>query len=60
VIEATLAGGGGISHHHGIGRVRRDFIRREIGPAGVEVLRAVQAALDPANIMNPGVLIPDV
>jgi len=60
VMEATLAGGGGISHHHGIGRVRRDFLSREIGPAGVEILRAVQAALDPANIMNPGVLIPDV
>ena len=60
VIEATLDGGGGISHHHGIGRVRRDFIQREIGPAGVDILRAVQAALDPENIMNPGVLIPDV
>jgi FAD/FMN-containing dehydrogenase len=25
----------------------------------VDILRAVQAALDPASIMNPGVLIPD-
>ena len=30
----------------------------ELGDAGVGVLRAVKAALDPQNLMNPGVLIP--
>jgi len=59
IIEATSAGGGGISHHHGIGRVRRDWLPLEIGGPGVSVLRALKAALDPTGFMNPGVLIPD-
>ncbi len=59
-MEATVSHGGGISHHHGIGRVRRDWMERESGPAGVGLLKDIKKALDPANFMNPGVLIPDV
>ncbi len=56
---ATVECGAGISHPHGIGRVRRPWMADEHGDAGVDVLRAVKAALDPDNLMNPGVLIPD-
>ena len=58
VIRATLACGGGIAHHHGIGRVRREFLAEEIGDAGVGVLRALKRALDPDDLLNPGVLVP--
>lgn len=56
-MEATIAAGGSISHHHGIGRVRRAWLERELGEEGLAVLRAVKAALDPNGIMNPGVLL---
>ncbi len=59
VMHATLAEGGGIAHHHGIGRVRRGFLGDELGPAGLAVLRAVKRALDPDGLLNPGVLLPD-
>jgi alkyldihydroxyacetonephosphate synthase len=58
-LEATLAAGGGIAHHHGIGRVRREALRQELGPAGVAILRALKRTLDPDGLLNPGVLIPD-
>jgi alkyldihydroxyacetonephosphate synthase len=58
VLRATADGGGGVSHHHGIGRVRRDWLERDVGPAGVHALRAVRGALDPQGMMNPGVLLP--
>jgi alkyldihydroxyacetonephosphate synthase len=58
-MEATHAAGGGIAHHHGVGRVRRDFMPLEIGETGVEVLRAIKRALDPQGLLNPGVLIPE-
>ncbi|TFE49858.1 FAD-binding oxidoreductase [Streptomyces sp. ICN441] len=56
--DAILASGGTISHHHGVGTDHRDWFTREIGPVGVRVLQAVKAELDPAGILNPGVLIP--
>jgi alkyldihydroxyacetonephosphate synthase len=58
-MNATLSVGGGISHHHGIGRVRRALLSQEIGETGVEVLRAVKRALDPDSLLNPGALLPD-
>jgi alkyldihydroxyacetonephosphate synthase len=58
VLDATVAHGGGIAHHHGIGRVRAARLVEEIGPAGLAVLRAVKRALDPDDLLNPGALLP--
>jgi alkyldihydroxyacetonephosphate synthase len=57
-MQATLRHGGGIAHHHGIGRVRRAWMRDEWGDAGVGLLRALKRALDPDGLLNPGVLLP--
>jgi alkyldihydroxyacetonephosphate synthase len=59
IMQATADGGGSLSHHHGIGRVRRDYLPLELSEPGVALLRRLKAALDPAGVMNPGVLIPD-
>jgi alkyldihydroxyacetonephosphate synthase len=56
--EAILAAGGTISHHHGVGTDHRDWYVREAGPLGVDALRAVKRRLDPAGLLNPGVLLP--
>ncbi|MCQ4079545.1 FAD-binding protein [Streptomyces sp. RB6PN25] len=56
--EAILQHGGTISHHHGVGTDHLPWYTREIGPIGAEVLRAVKATLDPAGILNPGILVP--
>lgn len=55
--DAILAEGGSITHHHGVGTDHRDHYRREIGPLAIEALRAVKDTLDPAGILNPGVLL---
>ncbi|MEM9730160.1 MAG: FAD-binding oxidoreductase [Myxococcota bacterium] len=59
VLEATAKNGGGISHHHGIGRIRKPFLAHDLGPNGVALLRKLKAAVDPSGLMNPGNLIPD-
>ncbi|MUN36329.1 FAD-binding oxidoreductase [Actinomadura litoris] len=56
--EAILAAGGTISHHHGVGTDHRDWYAREAGPLGAALLRAVKERLDPAGVLNPGVLVP--
>ncbi|MFC4590391.1 FAD-binding oxidoreductase [Sphaerisporangium corydalis] len=59
VNEAIGLAGGTISHHHGVGGDHREAYADEIGELGVEVLRAVKERLDPAGILNPGILIPE-
>jgi alkyldihydroxyacetonephosphate synthase len=54
---AIHASGGTISHHHGVGVDHRDGYAAEVGELGVELVRALKAVLDPAGILNPGVLI---
>ncbi len=59
VMRATLECGGGIAHHHGIGRVRKNYLVDEIGDSGVAVLRHIKQSLDPNGLFNPGNLLPD-
>jgi alkyldihydroxyacetonephosphate synthase len=56
--EAILAAGGTITHHHAVGTDHRDWYLREAGPLGIDALRAVKRRLDPAGLLNPGVLLP--
>ncbi|WP_184541826.1 FAD-binding oxidoreductase [Streptosporangium becharense] len=58
VNDAILRAGGTISHHHGVGRDHREAYAAEVGELGVEILRGVKERLDPAGILNPGVLVP--
>lgn len=55
--EAILAAGGSITHHHGVGADHRELYPREVGALGVEVVRAVKRTLDPAGVLNPGILL---
>ncbi len=57
--RAIVAGGGTITHHHGVGHDHRAWMSEEVGGGGVALLRALKAELDPAGIMNPGKLLPD-
>ncbi len=53
--RAVLAGGGNLSHHHGIGLNRARFMAESMG-SSLGVLQSVKDALDPAGILNPGKL----
>jgi alkyldihydroxyacetonephosphate synthase len=55
--DAILRTGASISHHHGVGIDHRAWFEREVGELAVEVLRSAKAVLDPAGILNPGILI---
>jgi len=55
-LRATLAAGGTISHHHGIGRLRAPWLEQELKNA-YPLLRDLKRALDPSGIMNPGALL---
>jgi alkyldihydroxyacetonephosphate synthase len=56
--EAIVAGGGTISHQHGVGRDHRPWLAAEKGELGLAILEDVARRLDPDGLMNPGVLLP--
>lgn len=49
---------GSFSAEHGIGVSKLSTMERRKDPVALDVMRAVKAALDPGNILNPGKLIP--
>jgi len=58
-MEATLRNNGSISHHHGIGFWRTQFMQQELGVHGVELLQRIKLALDPNRVLNRGKLVKD-
>lgn len=57
VSEALAARGATITHHHAVGRDHRPWYDRQRPDPFAAALRAAKSTLDPAGILNPGVLI---
>ena len=55
--EAVAAAGGTITHHHAVGRDHRPWYDRQRPDPFAAALRAAKAAVDPAGMLNPGVLL---
>jgi alkyldihydroxyacetonephosphate synthase len=55
--EALIEGGATITHHHAVGRDHRPWYDRQRPAPFAAALRAAKAELDPAGMLNPGVLI---
>lgn len=59
VEDEVQALGGSFSAEHGVGLSKLPSMKRRKNPVALDVMRAVKAALDPDNRMNPGKVIPD-
>jgi hypothetical protein len=57
VLELVARHGGSISAEHGIGQAKPDHLHLTRSPAEIAAMRSFKAALDPAGILNPGVLL---
>ncbi len=57
LVQRALEMGGTCTGEHGIGMGKLKHMRNEHGAGAVEVMRAIKAALDPQNIMNPGKVV---
>jgi alkyldihydroxyacetonephosphate synthase len=55
--DAIAAHGATITHHHAVGRDHAPWLGHESSELGLELLRAVKERVDPAWVMNPGVLL---
>ena len=52
--DEVLKTGGSLSHHHGIGKIRRDFLPQVLSPGILEWQKEIKKAVDPANIFGAG------
>ncbi len=54
LVRRALSMDGTCTGEHGIGLHKQAFLAEEVGPAGVDLMRRIKAALDPLGLMNPG------
>ena len=59
VFHAVLALNGTLSGEHGVGSVKREYIRAELDPIALSVMHGIKAVFDPDGILNPAKKIPD-
>jgi glycolate oxidase len=60
IIDTALKLGGTITGEHGVGTEKRQFITKRFTPVEIAAQRAIKRAFDPAQIFNPGVMLPDL
>lgn len=58
VLGEVVACGGSISAEHGIGTAKQAYLHLVRSTAEIDAMRAIKTALDPDDVMNPGVLFP--
>jgi D-lactate dehydrogenase (cytochrome) len=56
--DIVVGMGGSISAEHGIGRLKVDEMRHYKDPVELDLMRRLKQAIDPANLMNPGKVVP--
>ncbi len=58
ILELVAARGGSISAEHGVGHMKPEYLHLSRSGAEIAAMRGIKGALDPAGILNPGVLLP--
>ena len=57
ILDAVQELGGSISAEHGIGRLKRAELKARKPALDIELMAKLKAVLDPAGILNPGVIV---
>ncbi|WP_275985122.1 FAD-linked oxidase C-terminal domain-containing protein, partial [Mycolicibacter minnesotensis] len=60
IIAAALELGGTITGEHGVGTEKIAFMTQRFTPVEIAAQRAIKAVFDPAGLLNPGVMLPEV
>ena len=50
--EEILKYGGSLSHHHGVGKLRKHWMEQTVSPVGMHALAGLKKQLDPKNIFG--------
>jgi FAD/FMN-containing dehydrogenase len=58
VLRLVAEMGGNVAAEHGVGRAKVAWLHLSRTPEEIRTMRALKFALDPAGILNPGVMLP--
>ncbi len=58
ILRAALELGGALSGEHGLGTLKREFLRDALGDDAVDVMLDIKRLFDPHNLLNPGKVFP--
>jgi FAD/FMN-containing dehydrogenase len=58
VLRLVASYGGSISAEHGVGRAKASWLELARSAAEINLMRTIKRAVDPAGMLNPGVLFP--
>ena len=50
--QVIIDNGGSISHHHGVGKIRKDFMKDTLSPSSIELLKDIKRSADPKNVFG--------
>ena len=50
--KTIIENGGSISHHHGVGKLRKDFIPNMVSEGSVQVVKDIKNSQDPTNVFG--------
>jgi len=59
LVQRALDMDGTCTGEHGIGLGKQDWLVRELGEDGVDMMRTIKKAFDPQNLFNPGKIFAD-
>jgi glycolate oxidase len=57
IMELAIGLGGTITGEHGVGRLKKPWLRGQLGDDVLELTRRIKHAFDPNHILNPGVIL---
>ena len=57
VMDAALALGGTVTGEHGVGTLKRAWLRPQVGDDVIDISQQIKQALDPLGILNPGKML---
>ncbi len=53
-LHKVIGMGGTVSAEHGLGKLKKDWLRLQLSPKQIELMRAMKNMLDPQGILAPG------
>ena len=48
--DEIMKSGGSISHHHGVGKIRKRFVENALPPMAIDFMKDLKTTLDPKNV----------